>query len=58
MKEMEFRGIIHVIFETDSNTVVDAIHNVRGSNLEFSFLFCTIKNIMFYKSNFVAKFIK
>ncbi|MCI61358.1 replication protein A 70 kDa dna-binding subunit, partial [Trifolium medium] len=32
MKDMEQRGITHVIFETDSKSVVDAIHKRRVGN--------------------------
>ncbi|MCI23364.1 cytochrome P450, partial [Trifolium medium] len=36
MREVEHRGITHVVFETDSKSVVDAIHNLRAGSSEFS----------------------
>ncbi|MCI19473.1 hypothetical protein A2U01_0040629, partial [Trifolium medium] len=53
MKEMELRGITHVIFEIDSKSVVDAVHNIHGENSEFSSLTCNIKNVLSHNSNFV-----
>jgi ribonuclease HI len=38
LKNMENRGIFHVIFETDSKSVVNAIHHFRGGSSEFSYL--------------------
>jgi ribonuclease HI len=35
---MEQRGITHVIIETDSKSVVNAIYHSRGGDSEFSFL--------------------
>jgi hypothetical protein len=58
MKEMELRDITHVIFETNLKSVVDDIYNVRGGNSKFSFLTCTIKNVISHNPNFVVKFIK
>jgi ribonuclease HI len=50
---MEQRGLNHVIMETDSKSVVDAICNVRGG----SFL-SQINNILLCNPNFKVKFIK
>ncbi|KAK2380354.1 hypothetical protein QL285_068056 [Trifolium repens] len=58
MKEMEHRGFTHIIFETDSKNVVDAIHKRRGGNSECSSLICNIKNVVFLNLNFVVKFVK
>jgi hypothetical protein len=55
---MEQRGIAHVIIETDSKSVVDAIRHIRGGSSEFSFLISQINNIMFCNPNFEVKFIK
>jgi hypothetical protein len=57
MREVEDRGITHVIFETDSKSV-NAIHNLRVDLSEFSSIICNIKNILLLNLNFVAKFIK
>jgi ribonuclease HI len=48
---MEQRGICHVIIETDSKSVVDAIRHIRGGSSEFSFLISQINNIMFCNPN-------
>ncbi|GAU46165.1 hypothetical protein TSUD_301250 [Trifolium subterraneum] len=58
MREMEHQGITHVIFETDSNSVVDAINKLCAGTLEFSSLICNIKSMLMFNSNFVVKFIK
>ncbi|GAU43259.1 hypothetical protein TSUD_134030 [Trifolium subterraneum] len=58
MKDMEKRGITHVIFETDSKIVEDAIHKRSGGNSEFSSLISNIKNKLLSNPNFVVKFIK
>jgi ribonuclease HI len=50
---MEQKGLTHVIMETDSKSVVDAICNVRGG----SFL-SQINNILLCNPNFKVKFIK
>ncbi|GAU10714.1 hypothetical protein TSUD_425140, partial [Trifolium subterraneum] len=58
MKEMEQGGFTHVIFETDSKNVIDAVHKFRIGNSEFSSLICNINNVMSLNPNFVVKFIK
>jgi ribonuclease HI len=58
MKEMEYRGITQVIFETDSKCVVDATHALRVGTLEFSSLIHNINNVLMISSNFVVKFVK
>jgi ribonuclease HI len=45
------KGITHVIIETDSKSVVDAIRHIRGGSSEFSFLISQINNIMFCNPN-------
>jgi ribonuclease HI len=54
----EEQGITHVIVESDSKSVVDAIHHLRGGSSEFSFLISQIDNILSCNPNFVVKFIK
>jgi hypothetical protein len=58
MRAMEQHAVTRVIFETDSKSVVDAIHNLHGGTSEFSYLICNIKHILLSKPNFVVKFIK
>jgi ribonuclease HI len=58
LKVMEQQGISHVIFETDSKSVVDAIHHLHGGSSEFSFLISRINNILSCNPNFMVKFIK
>jgi ribonuclease HI len=58
LKVMHQRGISHVIFETDSKSVVDAIHHLCGGVSEFSFLVGNIINILFCNQNFMVKFMK
>jgi ribonuclease HI len=55
---MEQRGITHVIIETDSKSVVDAICHFHGGNSEFSFLISQINNILLCNPNFEDTFIK
>ncbi|GAU27275.1 hypothetical protein TSUD_125560 [Trifolium subterraneum] len=58
MKAVENQGVTHVIFETDSKSVVDAIYNFHGGSSEFSSIICNIKNALLSNPNFVVKFIK
>jgi ribonuclease HI len=58
MKSMEQRRISNVIFETDSKSVVDAIHYSHGGNSEFSLLVYHINNLLSFCQNFVVKFVK
>ncbi|KAK2377588.1 hypothetical protein QL285_078243 [Trifolium repens] len=58
LKCMHQRGITHVIFETDSKSVVDAIHQFRGGVSEFSFIVSNIINILSCNQNFMVKFVK
>ncbi|CAJ2662610.1 unnamed protein product [Trifolium pratense] len=58
MKAMEHRRLTHVIFETDSKSVIDAIHNLHVGSSEFSATICNIKHIMLLNQNFVVKFVK
>jgi hypothetical protein len=58
LKVMENRGISQVIFETDSKSVVDAIHHFCGGSSEFSYLISHINNILSCNPNFKVEFIK
>ncbi|MCH94197.1 ribonuclease H protein, partial [Trifolium medium] len=58
MKEIVQRGFSHVIFETDSMGMVNAIQHLRGGYSEFSSLICHVKNTLLLYPNFVVKFIK
>jgi ribonuclease HI len=58
---MEQQGITHVIFESDSKSIVVAIlpiYHVRGGSSEFCFLISQINSILSCNPNFVVKFIK
>jgi ribonuclease HI len=55
---MRQRGMSQVIFETDSKSVVDAIHHFRGCSSEFSFHICHINNILSCNPNIDVEFIK
>ncbi|CAJ2642321.1 unnamed protein product [Trifolium pratense] len=58
LKSLSQRGISHVIFETDSKSVVDATQHLHGGSSEFSFLICQINNLLSCNPNFMVKFIK
>jgi ribonuclease HI len=58
MRTMEQNGITHVIFESDSKNVVEAIHSLRMGISEFSSIICNIRNVLALNPNFVVKFIK
>jgi ribonuclease HI len=58
LKVMVQRGYSHVIFETDSKSVVDAIHHFRSGHSEFSFIVSNINNILSCNQNFMVKFVK
>jgi ribonuclease HI len=58
LKVMEQRGYSHVVFETDSKCVVDAINHFRGGISEFSLLVSNINNTLSRNQNFVIKFVK
>jgi ribonuclease HI len=55
---LEQQDITHVIIESDSKSVVDAIRHVRGGSSEFSFFISQINNILSCNPNFMVKFIK
>jgi ribonuclease HI len=58
LRQVENQGITHVIFETDSKSAVDAIHNSSSGLSEYSSIICNIKNVFNRNPNFVVKFIK
>jgi ribonuclease HI len=58
LSRVEERGITHVIFETDSKSVVDAIQKLSSGFSEFSAIICNIQNVLSRNPNFVVKFIK
>jgi ribonuclease HI len=58
LKVMDQRGYSHVIFESDSKSVVDAIHHFRGGNSEFSLLVSNIINFLACNQNFLVKFVR
>jgi ribonuclease HI len=58
MKFMELKGYSHVVFETDSKNVVDAIHHFRSGSSDFSLLVSNICHILSCNQNFMVKFAK
>jgi ribonuclease HI len=58
MRAMEQRRISHVIFETDSKSVVDAVLHFHRGNSEFSMLVSLINNMLAFDQNFMVRFIK
>jgi ribonuclease HI len=58
LKAMQQQGLSQVIFETDSISVVNAIHNIHGGAFEFSSIIYSINRILLANPNFVVKFIK
>jgi ribonuclease HI len=58
LRVLEQRGITHVIIESDSKSVVDAICHLRGDYSEFSFIISQINNILRCNPNFEVKFVK
>jgi ribonuclease HI len=58
LRELEQRGISHVVVETDSKSLVDAIHHLHVGSSEFSLLVCQIKNVLFANPNFMVRFVK
>ncbi|GAU31898.1 hypothetical protein TSUD_270830 [Trifolium subterraneum] len=58
MEEMVQRGFSHVIFESDSKIVVDAITLSHRGISDFSLLISSIKSILVLNPNFEVKFVK
>jgi ribonuclease HI len=47
LKVIQQQGLTQVIFETDSKSVVDVIHNIHGGASEFSSIICNINSICY-----------
>jgi ribonuclease HI len=58
MKELQQRGYTNVIFETDSQNEVDAIHHIRSCVSEFSSIICKIRCMLSTGNDFKVKYIK
>jgi ribonuclease HI len=58
LRVLEQRGITHVVIESDSKSVVEAICHLRGDYSEFSFIISQINNILRCNPNFEVKFVK
>jgi ribonuclease HI len=56
--QLEQRGTSHVIVETDSKSLVDAIQHIRDGVSEFSFIVRNINNVLLANPNFVVRFVK
>ncbi|CAJ2678429.1 unnamed protein product [Trifolium pratense] len=57
-EEMIQRGLSHVIFESDSKIVVDAISSRQIGTSEFSMLISCIKSLLLLNPSFEVKFVK
>jgi ribonuclease HI len=58
LQALQLRGISHVMIESDSKNLVDALHHLRGGNSEFSSLVSYINTLLLSSPNFSVKFIK
>jgi ribonuclease HI len=58
LRELQEQGMSHVIIESDSQSLVNAIPHVHAGNSEFSTLVCKIKDIMLLNPNFMVRFVK
>jgi ribonuclease HI len=58
IQQLEQRGISHVIVETDSKSLVDAIQHLRDGVSEFSHIVCNINNVLLANPNFLVRFVK
>ncbi|GAU14634.1 hypothetical protein TSUD_96980 [Trifolium subterraneum] len=58
MIEMTQKGFSHVIIESDSKTVIDAISSSQVGISEFSLLISSIKSLLVSNPNFEVKFVK
>jgi ribonuclease HI len=58
IKAMEQHRFTHIIFESDSKNVVDAIHSLRFGYSEFSTIICNIRNALSLNQNFLVEFVR
>jgi ribonuclease HI len=58
LQQLVQRGISHVIVETDSKNLVDAIHHLQDGVSEFSLIVRNINNMLLANPNFLVKFVK
>jgi ribonuclease HI len=58
MEEVMHRGLSHVIFESDSKLVVDAISSRQAGISEFSMLISNIQSMLRMNNYFEVKFVK
>jgi ribonuclease HI len=58
MEEVMSKGFSHVIFESDSKTLVDAISSRQVGPSEFSIVTSYIKSLVLLVPNFEVKFTK
>ncbi|XP_045809903.1 uncharacterized protein LOC123904263 [Trifolium pratense] len=58
MQSVILMNVEHIVFESDSEIVVDGVHTRYGGNSEFSMLISSIKSLLTLHSNFEVKFIK
>jgi ribonuclease HI len=58
MEAVMYRGLSHVIFESDSKLVVDAISSRQAGISEFSMLISYIQSLLRMNNYFEVKFVK
>jgi ribonuclease HI len=58
LQHLEQRGISHVVIETDSRNLVDAIHHLHDGVSEFSLIVRIIKDVLLANPNFLVRFVK
>jgi ribonuclease HI len=58
ISEVIERGLSHVIFESDSKILVDAISSICVDSFELTILVSHIKSLLLLAPNFEVKFVK
>jgi ribonuclease HI len=58
IKAKEQQRFTHIIFESDSKNVVDAIKSLRFGYSEFSTIICNIRNALSLNQNFLVEFVR
>jgi ribonuclease HI len=58
LHQLEQRGVSHVIVETDSKSLVDAIQHLRDGDSEFSRIVRNINTVLLANPNFLVRFVK
>jgi ribonuclease HI len=58
LRQLEQKGFSHVIVETDSKSLVNAIQHLHDGVSEFSFIVRNINNVLLANPNFLVRFVK